>query len=160
MSTCSNSTGSPSIDDDLDDASALGCPDLVHQLHRLDDADRLAGVDHVALDHERLGSGLLGAVERTHERRQHRHRVSVASVIAANEPDADLARRRDPEAGARAGHERARKHARLATVCGSAPPATPTLDLDDAVTGRHATALSTLLPSSRPIRSRASAQTD
>src|SRR5439155_17691430 len=41
---------------------------LVHELHRLDDPDRLAGVDRVPLFHERRSAGLRGAVERADER--------------------------------------------------------------------------------------------
>src|SRR5436190_10403612 len=42
------------LDQDLGDLSALGGGDLVHQLHRLDDADRLARLDHVADLDERV----------------------------------------------------------------------------------------------------------
>src|SRR6266849_6414581 len=63
------------LDDDLGDASRHLGLDFVYQLHRLDDADDLPLLDHVALGHERWGVGLGGAVERADHRRLHREQM-------------------------------------------------------------------------------------
>src|SRR5262245_17546562 len=61
----------PVLDQDrLDDAVLVGL-DLVHQLHRLDDANGLARLDGVADLDERLGVGRRGAIERADHRRLH-----------------------------------------------------------------------------------------
>src|SRR5690349_9575343 len=52
----------------LHDAAELGL-DLVHDLHRLDDAERLALLDALAHRHERLATGLRGLVVRADHRR-------------------------------------------------------------------------------------------
>src|SRR5712691_6375160 len=57
------------LDDDLGDLARGVRLDLVHQLHRLDDRHRLAGVDRVADLHVRVGARLRGAVEGADERR-------------------------------------------------------------------------------------------
>src|SRR6185503_15962448 len=59
----------------LDDlAVALGI-DLVHQLHRLDDAQNLPFPDRIADLGIRLGAGLRRAVERADDRRLHDRQV-------------------------------------------------------------------------------------
>ncbi len=63
------------LDDDLGDLAALAGRDLVHHLHRLDDADGLTGLDGVADLDERLRAGLGGAVEGADQRRQDRDPV-------------------------------------------------------------------------------------
>src|SRR5258707_9782242 len=60
------------LDHDLGDAPRHLGLDLVHQLHRLDDADDLPLLDHVALGHERRGIGLGGTIERADHRGLHR----------------------------------------------------------------------------------------
>src|SRR5258706_13670596 len=45
-------------DHDVADRAALRCQDRVHHLHRLDDQERLAGLDKVADLDERRGAGL------------------------------------------------------------------------------------------------------
>src|SRR5437762_7779920 len=50
--------------------------DLVHELHRLDDADDLTFLDDVALAHVRLGGRRARAIERTDHRRLHRDHVA------------------------------------------------------------------------------------
>ena len=47
--------------------------DLVHQLHRLEDAERLSGSDRLAFLHERFCAGLRRAVERADHRRLDAH---------------------------------------------------------------------------------------
>src|SRR5262245_45786393 len=54
--------------DRADDARVLDL-DLVHELHRLEDAERLAGHDDVSDADERARSRLRGTVERPHHRR-------------------------------------------------------------------------------------------
>src|SRR5918995_133529 len=56
--------------DPADDAVEVGL-DLVHQLHRLEDAERLAGKDRRSLLHERWRSGRRRAVKGPHHRRLH-----------------------------------------------------------------------------------------
>src|SRR4029077_15277768 len=68
------------LDEDLGDLAAPAGRDLVHHLHRLDDADGLAGLDRGTDLGERLGAGLRGAVEGPYERRQHRHPVVLLQV--------------------------------------------------------------------------------
>src|SRR5262249_31062812 len=58
--------------DDLRNASTAVGLHLVHELHRLDDRDRLALVDDVALLDEHLRSRLRRAIERPDERRDDR----------------------------------------------------------------------------------------
>src|SRR5215468_9130422 len=45
--------------------------DLVHELHRLDDAERVTDLDRVADFDERLGARRRGPIERAHHRRFH-----------------------------------------------------------------------------------------
>src|SRR5882672_12118782 len=59
------------LDHDLGDAPRHLGLDLVHQLHRLDDADDLPLLDHVALGHERRGVALGGPIERADHRGFH-----------------------------------------------------------------------------------------
>src|ERR1700730_117538 len=59
----------------LDDASSDLGLDLVHQLHRLDDAEHLPLLDHVALGDERGRVGLRRAVEGADHRGLHRDEV-------------------------------------------------------------------------------------
>src|SRR2546423_5475145 len=58
--------------DRADDALDVGLH-LVHELHRLEDAERLARRDRVALLDERRRPRLRGAVEGAHHRRLHPH---------------------------------------------------------------------------------------
>src|SRR5262245_47399380 len=72
--------GLPVVDQDLDDPSRRLGLDLVHELHRLDDAEDLAFLDDLALAGERRGVGSGGAVEgadhgRLHREEPGRHRV-------------------------------------------------------------------------------------
>src|SRR6266436_9977192 len=53
----------------VDEAAGLLRFDLVHQLHRLDDAEHLAFLDHLPDVHEGRAVGRGGAVERADERR-------------------------------------------------------------------------------------------
>src|SRR2546426_7487792 len=56
------------FDQNADDAAADLALNLVKQFHRLDDAHRLAGLDHVALADKRRRVGLGRAKERPHHR--------------------------------------------------------------------------------------------
>src|SRR5882724_8718581 len=51
--------------------------DLVHQLHGLDDAQRLTLFDRTAHGHEVLRLGRGRSVKRAHERRGHEHHVRI-----------------------------------------------------------------------------------
>jgi len=53
--------------------------DLVHQLHRLDDAEHLALLHRRALFDKRRRPGLRGAVEGAHDRRRDNRQVGVSS---------------------------------------------------------------------------------
>src|SRR5207247_2117207 len=67
--------GLPVLDvDDANDALDLGLH-LVHQLHRLEDAERLADPDGVALFHEGGRAGLRRSIERADHRRLDAYRA-------------------------------------------------------------------------------------
>ena len=57
------------LDVDVDDLAVVFGVDLVHQLHRFDDAEHLALVHAVADSKQRLRSGLGRAIERADDRR-------------------------------------------------------------------------------------------
>src|SRR3954463_2321054 len=59
----------PVLDEDLDEASRFVRLDLVHELHRLDDAEDLPLLNHRAHLHERRVVGGSGSIERPDERR-------------------------------------------------------------------------------------------
>src|SRR4030095_11573222 len=61
----------PVLDVALDDLAVAFRVDLVHQLHRLDDAQHLAFTHHVANFRERFRPGLRCTVERPDDRRLH-----------------------------------------------------------------------------------------
>ena len=85
-SFCPNSTDFAVLREDLDDgAGDLGL-DLVHQLHRLDDAERLAGPDDRADLDERRRVGRRRAIERADERARHVDHVGRLSLAAGSGP--------------------------------------------------------------------------
>src|SRR5580700_2690456 len=64
----------------LDDAGGLGF-DLVHELHGLDDAENLAGLDALAYAHEGWRSRRRGLVEGTHDGRLDQNEVGVGGLL-------------------------------------------------------------------------------
>src|SRR5690606_11066534 len=69
----------PVLDQDFEDRSAVLGLDLVHELHRLDDAQRLAGFHDRSDFHEGTAVGRRRAVERSHERRGHEYDAWLVS---------------------------------------------------------------------------------
>src|SRR5258708_24140256 len=59
------------FEQDLHDRARLGGGNLVHRLHRLDDEERVAGLDDAADLAEGLGAGLGGAIGGAPPRRGH-----------------------------------------------------------------------------------------
>src|SRR5262249_61626913 len=59
------------LDEDRLYVAGLVGLDLVHKLHRLDDAERVTDLDRVADFHERLGARRRGPIERADHRRFH-----------------------------------------------------------------------------------------
>src|ERR1700730_8842514 len=74
------------LHEDLRDLAALTGRDLIHHLHRLDDAHGLAELDTRADLHERLRARLRGAVEGAHQRRPHPDPLVLLLQVADREP--------------------------------------------------------------------------